>query len=176
MVEKDSLDLLQNPFIKIENREWVLNVPATLSKDVTPPPPSRKRRRIRSPDDGQDEVLPSTADVEAGNVEIKDHFDYFSKKLLAATRPLSTSPRLRHEDWLKLYQRNQHAGGRHFVIHQHDHPVAGTHYDLRLQCNETSSISFAIMYGLPGDPNSRRLNRNAMETRVHNLWVRYRCR
>ena len=27
------------------------------------------------------------------------------------------------------------------------------------------------MYGLPGDPNSRRLNRNATETRVHNLWV-----
>lgn len=26
------------------------------------------------------------------------------------------------------------------------------------------------MYGLPGDPNSRRLNRNATETRVHNLW------
>ena len=48
--------------------------------------------------------------------------------------------------------------------------VAGTHYDLRLQCNPTSSISFAIMYGLPGDPNSRRLNRNATETRVHCLW------
>ncbi|OAG42645.1 hypothetical protein AYO21_03230 [Fonsecaea monophora] len=26
------------------------------------------------------------------------------------------------------------------------------------------------MYGLPGDPNSTRLNRNATETRVHNLW------
>ncbi|KAK7885711.1 hypothetical protein LTR67_010063 [Exophiala xenobiotica] len=26
------------------------------------------------------------------------------------------------------------------------------------------------MYGLPGDPNSRKLNRNATETRVHNLW------
>ena len=26
------------------------------------------------------------------------------------------------------------------------------------------------MYGLPGDPNSRRLNRNATETRVHCLW------
>ena len=26
------------------------------------------------------------------------------------------------------------------------------------------------MYGLPGDPNSRRLNRNATETRVHNVW------
>lgn len=27
------------------------------------------------------------------------------------------------------------------------------------------------MYGLPGDPNSKRLNRNATETRVHCLWV-----
>jgi hypothetical protein len=27
------------------------------------------------------------------------------------------------------------------------------------------------MYGLPGDPKSRRLNRNATETRVHTLWV-----
>ena len=49
--------------------------------------------------------------------------------------------------------------------------VIGVHYDLRLQISESSSISFAIMYGLPGNPNSRRLNRNATETRVHNLWV-----
>ena len=70
-----------------------------------------------------------------------------------------------------LYERNQHVHGRHFVIHQHDHPVAGVHYDLRLQINETSSISWAIMYGLPGNCNSRRLNRNATETRVHNIWV-----
>ena len=70
-----------------------------------------------------------------------------------------------------LYERNQHKNGRHFVIHQHDHPVAGVHYDLRLQINETSSISWAIMYGLPGNCNSRRLNRNATETRVHNIWV-----
>jgi hypothetical protein len=27
------------------------------------------------------------------------------------------------------------------------------------------------MYGLPGDPNSKRLNRNATETRIHCLWV-----
>lgn len=47
----------------------------------------------------------------------------------------------------------------------------GLHYDLRLQISQSSSISFAIMYGLPGNPNSKRLNRNATETRVHNLWV-----
>lgn len=44
------------------------------------------------------------------------------------------------------------------------------HYDLRLQFSQTSTISFAIPYGLPGNPNSVRLNRMAIETRVHNLW------
>ena len=46
------------------------------------------------------------------------------------------------------------------MIHQHDHPIAGLHYDLRLQINETSSASWAIMYALPGDPIGRG-NRNA---------------
>ena len=44
------------------------------------------------------------------------------------------------------------------------------HYDLRLQFSQTSTISFAIPYGLPGNPNSIRPNRIAIETRVHNLW------
>ncbi|TKA62738.1 hypothetical protein B0A55_09041 [Friedmanniomyces simplex] len=38
------------------------------------------------------------------------------------------------------------------------------------QFSETSTISFAIPYGLPGNPNSLRPNRMAIETRVHNLW------
>lgn len=44
------------------------------------------------------------------------------------------------------------------------------HYDLRLQFSQTSTISFAVPYGLPGNPNSVRPNRMAIETRVHNLW------
>ncbi|KAI9899183.1 hypothetical protein N3K66_005644 [Trichothecium roseum] len=60
--------------------------------------------------------------------------------------------------------------GAHFVVHQHDHPAAGLHYDLRLQINETSSVSWAVTYGLPGDLNFVRLNRNATETRTHCLW------
>lgn len=44
------------------------------------------------------------------------------------------------------------------------------HYDLRLQFSQTSTISFAIPYGLPGNPKSFRPNRMAIETRVHNLW------
>jgi hypothetical protein len=89
-------------------------------------------------------------------------------------RPLSdlpATPRLPIDKWIDLYRHNEDAQGHHFVIHQHDHPVAGTHYDLRLQFSETSSVSWSIMYGLPGDPNSQRLNRNATETRVHCLWV-----
>jgi hypothetical protein len=43
--------------------------------------------------------------------------------------------------------------------------------DLRLQFSQTSTISFAIPYGLPGNANSRRQGRMAIETRVHNLWV-----
>jgi hypothetical protein len=43
--------------------------------------------------------------------------------------------------------------------------------DLRLQFSETSAISFAIPYGVPGNPNSKRQVRMGIETRVHNLWV-----
>jgi hypothetical protein len=44
------------------------------------------------------------------------------------------------------------------------------HYDLRLQFSQTSTVSWAIPYGMPGNPNSMRPNRMAIETRVHNLW------
>jgi hypothetical protein len=33
-------------------------------------------------------------------------------------------------------------------------------------------MSFAVPKGLPGNPNSKSLGRMAIETRVHNLWVR----
>jgi hypothetical protein len=112
------------------------------------------------------------AAIEAGQVEVTDHLSIVSSRLSQSARPaISHVPRLQIADWVSLYQRNQHLEGRHFVIHQHDHPIAGPHYDLRLQFSDSSSVSWSIMYGLPGDPNSRRLNRNATETRVHCLWV-----
>lgn len=112
------------------------------------------------------------AAIEAGEEKIENHLEVFSTRLHEAIRPrMPSETRLAHSDWIDLYQRNQHPHGRHFVIHQHDHPVSGPHYDLRLQFSESSSLSFALMYGLPGNPNSRKLNRNATETRVHNLWV-----
>jgi DNA polymerase Ligase (LigD) len=135
----------------------------TLERPVSPP---KTVRRKAAP------VNLKSSAVEAGEASIEDHFSFFSSKLHEASRPhIPGTPRISHKDWCDLYQRSLSPRGHHFVIHQHDHPVAGTHYDLRLQCNATSSISLAIMYGLPGDANSRRLNRNASETRVHNLWV-----
>lgn len=117
------------------------------------------------------ERVPSLAAIEAGEAKIRDHLKFFSEQFARITRSSAPGPRLSNAGFVDLYKRNQHEHGHHFVIHQHDHPVAGVHYDLRLQISKSSSISFAIMYGLPGNPNSMRLSRNATETRVHNLWV-----
>ncbi|KIW72201.1 hypothetical protein PV04_00413 [Phialophora macrospora] len=164
--------------IKLEDNSGVANLssPASLKRSVSPPPinPRRQANRNSEADSRLTTISTTksdTAQVEAGEVDIEDHVSFFSSKLLAATRPqVESQPRLSHSNWLALYHRNLHDRGHHFVVHQHDHPIAGTHYDLRLQCNTTSSISFALPYGLPGDPNSRKLNRYAIETRVHNLW------
>ncbi|PON20545.1 hypothetical protein TGAM01_v210580 [Trichoderma gamsii] len=116
----------------------------------------------------------TTAEIEAGAVQISDHLAQFTSTLSSRLRPTSALvPRLSISGYSSLYQRCAGSpSGAHFVIHQHDHPVAGTHYDLRLQINEASSVSWAIMYGLPGDANSSRLNRNATETRIHSLWAK----
>jgi hypothetical protein len=131
------------------------------------PPPSRRKSIFK-------QESHELASIEAGEVEVTDHLGIFSTKLSQHTRPPNISqptPRLKIDDYADLYRRNSHPTGRHFVIHQHDHPIAGPHYDLRLQFSETSSVSWSIMYGLPGDPNSEKLNRNATETRIHCLWV-----
>lgn len=152
--------------------------PRSLRASISPPP-SRARKTClqrtsysivqdsRSTHRSED-ISPSLAAVEAGEAQIRNHLEYFSSHISSFVKPFAPLSIRAFED---LYKRNQHRHGRHWVIHQHDHPVAGVHYDLRLQMNETSSISWAIMYGLPGNVNSRRLNRNATETRVHNVWV-----
>ncbi|KAM6476267.1 DNA polymerase ligase-domain-containing protein [Trichoderma sp. SZMC 28011] len=116
----------------------------------------------------------TTAEIESGAVEIPDHLARFSSTLSSHLRPTSADiPRLSIPSYSHLYQSCQGSPrGAHFVVHQHDHPVAGPHYDLRLQINETSSVSWAIMYGLPGDANSSRQSRNATETRIHCLWAK----
>ncbi|EGD97231.1 hypothetical protein TESG_04643 [Trichophyton tonsurans CBS 112818] len=176
---------VENPFVKPENQRWSVSLPRSLVRSVSPPPArARKRRRegqhprrvadeddTKPEDQPQSELKVDIAAIEAGKAEVEDHLEVFSARLRASTRPeLPQVPRLAHSAWRDLYQRNQHEDGKHFVVHQHDHPIAGPHYDLRLQFSRTSSLSFAIMYGLPGNPNSKRLSRNATETRVHNVW------
>ena len=171
-----------------ECRSYDSNLPDLSTRQTTPPqslrasispPPSRARKstlqptkvliaRNRSLARHSETTAPSSAAIEAGETEIRNHLEYFSSHIFSSARP---SAPLSIRAFEHLYKRNQHKDGRHWVIHQHDHPVAGVHYDLRLQINETSSISWAIMYGLAGNCNSRRLNRNATETRVHNVWV-----
>ena len=164
-----------------------------VTRDTTPPrslrisisPPPSRARRSKHPHNEQDKgqkirvegPTPNLAAIEAGTCRINNHLAHFSSHLSRFVRvsPLASTsasnPRLPIAEWQDLYERNRHPHGHHFVIHQHDHPVAGVHYDLRLQINETSSISWAIMHGLPGNANSWRLNRNATETRVHCVWV-----
>ncbi|KAJ5675571.1 hypothetical protein N7462_008468 [Penicillium macrosclerotiorum] len=132
----------------------------------------RREEKLRS-NSSQQQVIHDIAAIEAGQIEVTDHLGILSTSLGRCARPISESPdvpRIPIDEWANLYRRNAHSEGRHFVVHQHDHPVAGPHYDLRLQFSDTSSVSWSIMYGLPGDPNSERLNRNATETRVHCLW------
>lgn len=153
--------------------------PTSLRASISPPPSRTRKMRINgtdTPNKQQGEApTPKVAAIEAGRARIINHLTHFCTHLSPLVRPVPNScpqlPQLSMHYWKDLYIRNQHPQGRHWVIHQHDHPVAGVHYDLRLQISGTSSISWAIMYGLPGSVNSRRLNRNATETRVHNLWV-----
>ncbi|MCJ1367820.1 succinate semialdehyde dehydrogenase NADP+ linked [Acarospora aff. strigata] len=156
-------------------QDWDDEPPTSLAAPISPPPLDDARYLKRTKVEKKQDLLtlksPTLAAIEAGEAQIRDHLAYFSKHLSKVIRPcLPDVPRLSISDFVKLYERNSHAQGHHFVIHQHDHPVAGVHYDLRLQFSESSSISFAIMYGIPGNPNSLRMGRNATETRVHNLW------
>ncbi|KAI1347468.1 DNA polymerase ligase-domain-containing protein [Xylaria sp. FL0043] len=164
-----SPELVPNPFIKKRNLEWSIDITG-LPHDAAS---SSSSDDDKEPSQRQDEEQPNTSAVEAGEVSVDDHLNYFSTRLQeTALSPFTSgTPHLPVEDYRKLYEVNAGSSqGAHFIIHQHDHPIAGTHYDLRLQINETSSASWAIMYGLPGDPNSFRLNRNATETRIHCLW------
>lgn len=171
--------LIPNPFIKKENLQWTLAAPPapTTTNNESDANPDADPRLPR-PDHGGDDhgPRPTTAAIESGAVLVQDHLTRFSEHLTKVSRPISLNtptPRISIPSYASLYEANSGSkDGAHFVIHQHDHPVAGTHYDLRLQINQNSSASWAIMYGLPGDPNSIRLNRNATETRIHSLWVR----
>ncbi|OTB19100.1 hypothetical protein K445DRAFT_188985 [Daldinia sp. EC12] len=164
-----SPQLVSNPFIKKENLEWTFDLSGPV-RDAHEDSSSDGTDDYKS---GTEEKRPKASAVEAGKAKIKDYLSYFSGLLAKAVlSPFPPDmPKLSIEAYKKVYEQNSgNPRGAHFIVHQHDHPIAGTHYDLRLQINETSSASWAIMYGLPGDPNSQRLNRNATETRIHCLW------
>jgi hypothetical protein len=152
-----------------------MDVPSSLARAISPPRPS-KRRRIQGLAESDESaplssLEPTLAAVEAGKARIHDHLAYFEDHLAKASH--QTAPhtaRLSIKDFSALYHNNHHEHGNHFVVHQHNHPRAGVHYDLRLQFSQSSSMSFALPKGLPGDPNSQSIGRLAIETRVHNYW------
>ncbi len=151
-----------------------MDLPSSLSRDISPPCASRRKACSDPPEvrpwyDVQTD--PTLAAVEAGKAKIKDHLAYFKHHLAKATRSTPPDvPSLSLDEFASLYKGNQNEHGHHFVIHQHNHPKAGVHYDLRLQFSPTSTLSWAFPKGLPGNPNSKQLGRMAIETRVHNLW------
>jgi hypothetical protein len=157
------------------------SVPSSLIRDITPPRlPKRRKTSQATTSATNDQELghfvketigPTLAEVEAGKSKVEDHLVYFTEHLSQTLRPIQDyEPRLSIKSFSQLYESNQHERGNHFVIHQHNHPISGVHYDLRLQFSNTSSLSFALPKGVPGNPNSKSLGRMAVETRVHNLW------
>lgn len=166
--------LIPNPLVKKRNLAWTIAIQPPDEQDPDEAPPQQVRLNdAAQPAKTPQPPLPSTAAIESGATTIADHLAHFTADL---SSHVLFSPAVHHQLSVSalssLYEANEGSpNGAHFVIHQHDHPVAGTHYDLRLQINGSSSASWAIMYGLPGDPNSKRLNRNATETRIHSLWV-----
>ncbi|KAH7078901.1 DNA polymerase ligase-domain-containing protein [Paraphoma chrysanthemicola] len=154
----------------------MMAIPSSLARDISPPRPLKRRKTssASSPNITPEPILsvePTLAAVEAGKAKIDDHLAYFKNHLSKASRETTEGvARLSIDEFAALYHNNQHQYGHHFVIHQHNHPKAGVHYDLRLQFSESSSMSFAVPKGLPGNPDSRSIGRMAIETRVHNYW------
>ena len=115
--------------------------PATLSRCISPPP-RRKDSNARAAtscngqaptsgnatgglkSDTDTDAAPTLAAVEAGQAQIRDHLEYFTEHFRKVRRT-SHDPSLAIEDFERLFKRNEHRHGRHFVVHQHDHPVSG---------------------------------------------------
>lgn len=115
---------------------------STLSRDISPPPRRKSSNeqdfhggaeQAQEYDAGDIRIVglpashaaPTLAAIEAGEAQIRDHLAYFAKHLGAAIRP-SSKPAITIDEFEELYKRNQHRHGRHFVVHQHDHPISGT--------------------------------------------------
>ncbi|RYP08695.1 hypothetical protein DL764_001715 [Monosporascus ibericus] len=144
-----SPELVPSPFIKKRNLEWSIKLPAPAtraSSEATSNSSCGDQQELAD-SRAEEGESPSAAAVEAGEGHVDDHLGYFSRILTKATlSPFPSGiPHLSVGRYQKLYTANFGSPrGAHFVVHQHDHPIAGTHYDLRLQINETSSASWAI--------------------------------
>lgn len=98
----------------------------SLKRSISPPLVLRNLKKAK--DESNDADEPTLAAVEAGHAVIQDHLQYFRTKLAQLCRPGGENvPRLSMDAFAGLYLRNQTPHGRHFVIHQHQHPVAGIH-------------------------------------------------
>ena len=132
----DTSSLLRTGFHRM------MGPPNSLARDISPPPsrPFRKSSGTTPGTHGQavasvqdannpdaSEAKPSSAAIEAGETEIRDHLEYFSKHLQEVSKHTPPSIlRITIDGFQDLYKRNQHSRGRHFVIHQHDHPISGS--------------------------------------------------
>lgn len=112
--------------------------PTSLEAPISPPPLKRRKTALDSTTDlspslenDDSKSLSSLAAIEAGEARIEDHLLYFSELLSRYVREprggLECEKRevMGFDKWMDLYRRNEHLRGRHFVVHQHDHPVAG---------------------------------------------------
>jgi len=130
MASFDSSDSLQ---VSLQEEEYIssrahsrASPPASLEAPISPPPSTRSiKRRKTHPDDPPSS--PNLAAIEAGEAHIDDHLTLFSEQLSQHIRPRAAGQGdlLSIDEFKELYRRNQHQHGRHFVVHQHDHPVAG---------------------------------------------------
>ncbi|KAK4551870.1 hypothetical protein LTR86_010866 [Recurvomyces mirabilis] len=113
--------------------------PKSLARGISPPPTSRKLSPNAANKPGNkvgtchetetcskgisQDAQPTLAAIEAGQAAVRDHLEYFAKHFSPTTR-LPPGPRLSIPDFKALYRRNEHPHGRHFVVHQHDHPIS----------------------------------------------------
>jgi len=107
--------------------------PTSLEAPISPPPSTRSLKRRRTQQDDPSSP-PNLAAIEAGQAQIDDHLAVFSEQLSRHIRPCAAGQGdlLSIDDFKGLYRRNQHQHGRHFVVHQHDHPVAGMSFQSTL--------------------------------------------
>lgn len=110
--------------------------PASLEREISPPVKKRCLKLGNGTEVDQPAQHPSSAPeqrekltpaaIEAGEHVIDDHLEYFCEHFSVIAR--SQSPgicRLGITAFRQLYERNLHGQGKHFVVHQHDHPISG---------------------------------------------------